>query len=502
MGDEADGNASGDARETLGDAALAPSARPPGTIWQLRTPRRLRRAALYRAAALAAPALLLLLLGSAPWARVQLGMDWALLRALPGGGANATALRARGTAAREPSAWAAQVRRDLAAFRAAGVSAADVAAAAQVKAATWRLLIHSNRLYLHPSPLEQQDRDRRVEGHPHVHMQQLIKVLCAHKLPDMELVLNWGDFPKSPKSLPPLPIFSWTKDSNHHDLMFPYWSWMFTPPNASMVDSEPRVLPSPVSYEEWHRKNDTAIWRGGTHGGDYSGNGTWRRTPRGAVVVTCNRRPDLCDAQFASFTQASPKAKAEIIAAFGEHPRIHPDEYFKHKVVIVVDGNGPPSSRSTTVFMGGSLVAWQESPVWEFWYSALRPYVHYLPLSRELGDLEAQLEWARSNPVAAHAMVANAQAFMRGNFNTRSVNAYLKQLLIEYAGLLTYKPQLTPEYEANRIWLAPPAEQLIAPFLDGQCEHWESVPPPAPANASRAAAPPAGASAAAGAGGG
>lgn len=113
----------------------------------------------------------------------------------------------------------------------------------------------------------------------------------------------------------------------------------------------------------------------------------------------------------------------------------------------MVEGNGPPSSRSIQALAADTLPLWQQTEGFEFFYRGLRPYEHYLPVSRGLEDLYAAVRWAKDNPGATAAAAAAGQEFARRYLNAEFADTYLHALLSEYAGLLQFKPKLTPEYQ-------------------------------------------------------
>ena len=82
----------------------------------------------------------------------------------------------------------------------------------------------------------------------------------------------------------------------------------------------------------------------------------------------------------------------------------------------------------------------------EFFYPALVPYVHYVPVARGLEDLFAAIAWARAHPEECGRIVQQAQAFARAHFNQRFLNRYMLALFVEYAKLLRFAPEPTPEH--------------------------------------------------------
>lgn len=47
------------------------------------------------------------------------------------------------------------------------------------------------------------------------------------------------------------------------------------------------------------------------------------------------------------------------------------------------------------LMLGDSLVLKQESPYYEHFYVALRPWKHYVPVRRNLSDLLEKVKWAK-----------------------------------------------------------------------------------------------------------
>ena len=71
-------------------------------------------------------------------------------------------------------------------------------------------------------------------------------------------------------------------------------------------------------------------------------------------------------------------------------------DFLKYKYVVVNDGNMAPSSRLSIFLHSGCLLLRQETPSIEWYYDDLRPYVHYLPISYNFGDLEHKVREART----------------------------------------------------------------------------------------------------------
>ena len=58
----------------------------------------------------------------------------------------------------------------------------------------------------------------------------------------------------------------------------------------------------------------------------------------------------------------------------------------------------------------GAVTGKQDSPRREAFHCMMEPYVHYVPVARDLGDLEAQLRWALSNASRLRQIATNGGA--------------------------------------------------------------------------------------------
>lgn len=71
----------------------------------------------------------------------------------------------------------------------------------------------------------------------------------------------------------------------------------------------------------------------------------------------------------------------------------------------------------------------------QFYFEDLRPWVHYVPVSRDTleEDLPNKVLWARANDVEAAAIAARGEAFARGILTHEAAWWYQAEVLREYA---------------------------------------------------------------------
>ncbi|KAG2486250.1 hypothetical protein HYH03_015074 [Edaphochlamys debaryana] len=93
----------------------------------------------------------------------------------------------------------------------------------------------------------------------------------------------------------------------------------------------------------------------------------------------------------------------------------------------------------------------QVSPDAEFFYTSLRPYVHYIPFSNTVDDLLQVIEWARRNDAAARDIAANAYHFAKTHFSSASLGDYVALTLNAYHRLLRFEPKLTEDLKPWKV---------------------------------------------------
>ena len=100
------------------------------------------------------------------------------------------------------------------------------------------------------------------------------------------------------------------------------------------------------------------------------------------------------------------------------------------------------SFRFKHLFLCDSLVYHVDDQWLEFFYAALKPWVHYVPVSRDLADAKDLIRFARENDDAARAIARRGRNFIAQRLRMEDVTCYWRQLLAEYTKLLTFKPKL------------------------------------------------------------
>eukprot|EP00571_Detonula_confervacea_P014385 CAMPEP_0172303372 /NCGR_PEP_ID=MMETSP1058-20130122/4910_1 /TAXON_ID=83371 /ORGANISM="Detonula confervacea, Strain CCMP 353" /LENGTH=457 /DNA_ID=CAMNT_0013014155 /DNA_START=63 /DNA_END=1436 /DNA_ORIENTATION=+ len=134
----------------------------------------------------------------------------------------------------------------------------------------------------------------------------------------------------------------------------------------------------------WSSKISKAVWRGTTTYDPQQYKGSkLHDTPRGRLVKTSMRHPELIDAGFASIIQQYEEQKDELAKETIVVNEYMPfDDQMKYKAIIDIDGNSW-SARFTKLLCLNSVVIKIDQDWGEYFYHDLKPMVHYIPASLE-----------------------------------------------------------------------------------------------------------------------
>lgn len=100
------------------------------------------------------------------------------------------------------------------------------------------------------------------------------------------------------------------------------------------------------------------------------------------------------------------------------------------------------SFRFKHLFLCKSLVFHVGDEWIEFFYPALKPWVHYIPVSSTATkeDIARLIRFARGNDDAVSSIAARGHALVWDHLKMSDVECYWRHLLTKYAGLLLFRP--------------------------------------------------------------
>ncbi|GGF69570.1 hypothetical protein GCM10007301_31550 [Azorhizobium oxalatiphilum] len=159
----------------------------------------------------------------------------------------------------------------------------------------------------------------------------------------------------------------------------------------------------------WDAREDVVRWRGAP-----SGQGEITHSWMDPANPLLRQRVRMClalkdmpgvDVAFAGRADLAP---------FGiSRERIGPLEWVKVRYALDVDGFSAAWMNFFSRLLLGCCVLKISSPYGfrQWFYDALVPWVHYVPVKADLSDLAEKIEWCRSHPDACRQIAADGQAF-------------------------------------------------------------------------------------------
>jgi hypothetical protein len=81
----------------------------------------------------------------------------------------------------------------------------------------------------------------------------------------------------------------------------------------------------------------------------------------------------------------------------------------------------------------------QETEKFQWFYSGLKPFVHYIPIREDLGDLIEKIKWARENDEKVKQIAIRGQQFALDNLLYEQVMEQYLFILNEYTNLFRFK---------------------------------------------------------------
>ena len=187
---------------------------------------------------------------------------------------------------------------------------------------------------------------------------------------------------------------------------------------------------------QWEGKLEQAFWRGSSTGGTLNLT-NWANFPRCKLALLSLTHPKELDAKVTRVVQCENDTKELIHSKGLVASTVDRIDHLKYKYLVDVDGNSCSFERYFWLLLSNSLVIKQVTPYVQWYYGALKPYKHFLPVKEDLSDLMEKISWARTHDSEAKAIAQNATQFVQENLTDEDTLVYLKHLLDEYAKIQT-----------------------------------------------------------------
>jgi hypothetical protein len=147
--------------------------------------------------------------------------------------------------------------------------------------------------------------------------------------------------------------------------------------------------------------------------------------------------PDLVDATFSQLVQYPKpvlKKMSTWLASLGKELDERPiDDHYAYKYLLDVDGNSCTYLRCRWILSSNSTLVKVMTDNTQWYYKALEPWRHYVPVAQDLSDLEKALLFLKDNDETALQIAENGQELSKAIFSQEEVDRYVVSLLTAYA---------------------------------------------------------------------
>ncbi len=267
----------------------------------------------------------------------------------------------------------------------------------------------------------------------------LQKLTKKYKIEDVDFIVYTVDEIKAPDHLKKetlkFPAFMMSKDLDD-----PYEKDKLLMPDTLVLIDYWNELISQIQQANlsnpWDKKIEKVFWRGATTGAastKYSME-NFATLPRLTLVMLSKSYPNLIDAKFASyhrrvFTKNSKKIMTLIKDDLQTAEEV---DHLKYKYLISIDGNTCAWRRVPWILLSNSLLVKQETNKIEWFYPAIKPYVHYIPVDERLMNILPQIEWMKEQDDELKTISENATNFVENNLMPEHIEAHMVLILNEY----------------------------------------------------------------------
>lgn len=249
-------------------------------------------------------------------------------------------------------------------------------------------------------------------------------------LPDADFLLSLSD--SLDGISPDVPIFAFANNPklssrivlmpDREALSGRYWKFLRS------VEKAKRFFP-------WEKKIEQCCWRGTMTGGLFTPL-NFLTFPRSQSILLSLKNPDWFDARYVA-SSAIRNALKEYSSYFGNSMSI--EEQIQYKYQLLIDGHSCAYSRAYWQLFSNCLLFKQQSDAVQWYYGALIPFVHYVPIKSDLSDLIEKIQWAKSHDREVQNISLKAQEFARENLTFERIFQYMHLLLLEYSKLQKIK---------------------------------------------------------------
>ena len=267
------------------------------------------------------------------------------------------------------------------------------------------------------------------------------RLAAMTELPDVDFILTvrdslWGVHL-------PIPVFAFANDPTVSKNV------ILMPDFEALSGNEGVLAEADIGSElyPWESKRNQAIWRGAMTGSLLQQAGAsliventftlenFRDFSRTQAIDLSLQFPSLINARYTTLSQCveCQEIQSRYAQYFDQFMPIR--EQLLYKYQLLIDGNTTAYSRAFWQLFSNSVVFKQKSNSIQWYYRALQPWVHYVPLLEDLSDLPEMIHWAMNHDDQVKQISEQAQNFAKNHLTHFRVLQYLYLLFAAYSKL-------------------------------------------------------------------
>lgn len=212
---------------------------------------------------------------------------------------------------------------------------------------------------------------------------------------------------------------------------FGYWAGWRTISQQILADNK---------RYNWEKKLDLVFWRGKRSDDSENTKVSYREL----AVEMAKKYTDKLDMRFSAAGYRNDKnifaRMFEVFSlefSFGEF--LSKQDQVKYKMLLNLDGYTCTYPGYLWRLLSNSVTFKQDSYNEQWFYSALKPWVHYVPVKHDLEDLLSKVDWVLANDDKARLIADNSTDFVKSNLMPVHIDLYIITLLNRYSDLFDFK---------------------------------------------------------------
>lgn len=268
------------------------------------------------------------------------------------------------------------------------------------------------------------------------HLQWVMQRLPPGHGRPTSMCVHLGSTPVHPKSQErAYPTYSLAKSDDHLDIVYPNMYFGYGGSIDNWNDFQAELMREAMKHP-YHLRRDQAFWRG-TCGGYRYNIGRMR-------LVLAGRNDTRLDVGFSNpcpmgdSKDGADVATIEAVNALPTTKFIRPLGMTEYKYLFSMPGSskGSYSRHLQTALCSNSTVLLWDNDFYEFYYSSLTAWEHFVPVSD--ATLQERLKWLITHPAEAERIARNGHHFCMTQLTGPAIVSYWLQLFTMHSLLQAY----------------------------------------------------------------